>query len=266
MAILAYDNQLLATGALTDVGGTFDAAPPKENLLTLQVPGPYAQFTGTTAEFKFAFQDSVGAAESRTFRMLALLAHNLPDGASITWKSDAGTTIATQTWNRFGRRPRNLYTLLPSDHTDTSISCLISGVASGTYRIGAAFAGPVWEFDAVERWEVRAQNASQITRIGGTDWPFADARRRGIRVDTAPLDHEVMFGVPLPGNPAPTGLDVESIMSLIGATTPVIYAPRHSSQDWIDSTAIYGLVSRPNTTQHRGGAYHTAQFNVLEQG
>lgn len=258
MAILAYKNQAIRA-SFTDVGGTFNSSPPIANMSTPQVPLPNASFTGTSASF------SALSSSTEAVRMLALLSHNLPEGAVVTWKDSGGTTLASQSWSRFGLRPMNLYTLLGSSVNENEITCEITGVASGTYRIGTMFFGPVWEFDATAGWDIRGSNSASVTRIQGTDWVTENVNRRSMQVVSSPIEHDKALGVALPGDADPTEIDVESIMNSVGMSRHVIYAPRHGSQDWLDSTTIYGLINRPHLTQHMGGPYHRAEFGLLEQ-
>lgn len=203
-AKLADRNRLTGAGTWTDVGGTFSADPPLANLGTPEVPSPNAEFTGTTAEFSFAALDSADAAESFGVQVLALVDHDLPDGALIEWTLSDGSLLAARTWRRFSLRKERSYIILPEPVTLNTIHCRISNVASGTYRIGAAFAGQVGIEEPSERgWVQRFQDLSHVVSAGSTDWAFARSRKQGLPVVLPVLTYDRVYGVPLPGTNLP---------------------------------------------------------------
>lgn len=373
---LADRNRLTGKGTWTDVGGTFAADPPLANLGTPEAPSPHAEFTGTTAEFSFAALDAEDAAETFSVQVLALIDHNLPDGALIEWKKADGSLLAARTWRRFGLRKLRSYIILPEPVSLDTIRCQISNVASGTYRIAAAFAGQIGLNECSERgWNMRNTDTSAVTGIGTTDWAFARARKRGMPVTMPILTYDKAFGVPLPGTalavPATwdtdnstsetggvytftavatatllsktsalaagewhrvtvnltqdaanqavvsanigadgaqalqpgentivakatdatlvfansgtftgtlevtsieqlaTGLtkeDAQSRLDESGTHSPVIYFQRTDSQQWIESTAIYGRFENGGEIEHVNGSFHRAQFSIVEQG
>lgn len=247
MAMLAYDNAILGA---TITGTGFSASPPVGNLGTSQVPSPHAEFTGATASFEVTF------AASTSVRVLALLAHDLPNGATITWSKPDDTQLAQVTWSRFRNRPPNSYVVLSAAETLYGVKCAISNAGTGTHRIAAAFASPVWEFAIAEGVAVDNTDSGTVTRIGGTDWPFADARRREIPVQSGPILDTDMFGIS-------GGVGVQSILDTAGQTRPVILLKKTNTADWIASTAVYGLMTRQRV-EHINGRWHRAAFGVLE--
>ena len=261
-AILGYKNRLTGKGTWTDVGTAFATSPPLANLGTIQTPAPAAEFTGTGAEFQFEAKDASDAAESFTIRVLVLIGMSIPDGATIEWKESDGTSIATQTWSRFKNRPANSYIVLDADQTVDTIRCEISGIASGTYRIAAAFAGQAWEFDQEAAFNWRGQSAASVTRISGTDWPFADTRRRGIPVQAFGNRGKIL-GVDRDGNEH-TGDDAETVLNSIGRYGQCIVIPSQVSQDTIDALAIYGLLDSVGNPEHVDGDVFRVTFDVLE--
>lgn len=215
-SILADRNRLTGAGTWTDVGGTFAASPPLANLGTPEAPSPNAEFTGTTAEFSFAALDGAGAAETFAVQVLALIDHNLPDGALIEWRRPDGSLIAARTWRRFGLRKRRSYIILPAPISLDTIHCKISGVPSGTYRIAAAFAGQIGIQERTERgWQRTTQDASSVETVGTTDWAFARGRRAGLPVSIPIITYDRALGVPLPGTdlPVPATWDVNNSTS-----------------------------------------------------
>ena len=197
-AALADRNRLLGRGAWTDLGGTF-SGPPIENLGEHQTPSPRAEFTGTTAEFQFEALDAADAAETFRVQSVGLIGLTLPDGALIEWLRADGSLIAAQTWRRFANRKTNSYVLLPVAEVLDTIRCRISGVASGTYGIAAAWAGDLLEADAEAGWEPQGNDNSDVARVDGTAWTFAASRQKGIRVSLPLMTYDDAFGVPLPG-------------------------------------------------------------------
>lgn len=195
-AVLAHRNRFLENGTYTDVGGTFAVTPPIQNLGTMQSPSPHAEFTGTGAEFSFAFLDELDVAETVPLRWLALLGHNLPADALIEWRRSDGTLIAAQSWRRYGNRAQNSHILLPNAVSVDTIHCKISNVASGTYRIGAAFAGAAWEFDINEGWAEDHRELGEVTSIDVVDWAFAAGRRQAQRISLPVVLASEAFGVP----------------------------------------------------------------------
>jgi len=200
-AKLADRNRLTGKGIWTDLGGTFAADPPLANLGTPEAPSPHVEFTGTEAEFSFSALDAGDAAETFEVQVLALIDHTLPEGALIEWRRPEDTLIAAQTWRRFGLRKQRAYIILPDPVSLDTIRCKISGVASATYRIAAAFAGRIGFAERVARgWEREGQDATQVNTVAATDWAFASARRVGQQVTIPRVTYDRALGVPLPGS------------------------------------------------------------------
>lgn len=373
---LADRNRLTGKGTWTDVGATFAADPPLANLGTPEAPAPNAEFTGTTAEFSFAALDAADAAETFSVQVLALIDHNLPDGALIEFKKADGTLLAARTWRRFGLRKLRSYIILPAPVSLDTIHCKITNVASGTYRIAAAFAGQIGIEERSERgWRRNNADGTAVGTVGQTDWAFARGRRSSIPVTMPIVTYDRALGVPLPGAavavPASwdtdnstseaagvytftavasatllsktsavttgewhrvtvnvtqdsanqaviscnigadgaqalqpgentivanatdatlvftnsgtftgtleitgieqlaTGLSKEDAQSRLdesGTHAPIIYFQRTDSQQWIESTAIYGRFEDGGSVEHDRGPYHQVRFSIIEQG
>jgi len=254
MGFLAYNNALLGA---TFTGTGFSAQPPISNLGTPQTPSPHAEFTGATASFDVTFA-------STEVGMLALIGLDIADGATITWKRTDATTIVSVTHNRFKNRPNNHYALITPE-TLTSLACEITNAGSGVHRVAAAWASPVLIGKAPARWQDEISDQGSVTRVGGTAWPFADARLAGTPVELERVEYPDAYGVASPTNPGPAGLDVRGILAAAGNTSPVIWARRDSSAEWIASTAIYGLLTGPIRLEHTGGPFHALRARILEQ-
>lgn len=263
MSRVGYKNRLTGLGAWTQEGTAFSASPPLANLGTKQVPTPAAEFTGDTATFVFAAQDGAGAAESFTTDVLALMAlQDIPDGATITWKDGANVVIASETWSRFKNRAANSYILLDTPVTLDTIKCTIAGAGAGLHWIGAAFAGQSWEYDQVGRWAGANQSSASITRISGTDWTFADVRRRGFPVEAFGTRGEIL-GVNADGTEY-SGDDAETMLHEIGLYGQMILFPSTRSANDIRATAIYGVLDSVGNPEHAENGIHKVKFRVLE--
>jgi len=256
MGFLAYDNRVTSDGTWTDNGASFAADPPIENLGTIQTPSPHAEFDGDTASFQFA------AGSAFTVRLLALIGHTLPDGATVTWKDESDVTIGSQTIARFKNRPQNSYVLLSAEDSISTIKCAISGAGSGTHRIASVFAGPAITFGQAAGFGYRNQSQGSITRISGTDWPFVDVRRRGIPIQWTGQQGEII-GVNRDGTEY-AGDDAETILQTVGQYGQVIVAPLSKTQAEIDATAIYGLMDSAGEPEHVDGGIMRVQFTVVE--
>lgn len=262
MAFLAYDNRALGYGTWTDNGSAFVTNPPIANLGTLQVPTPHAEFEGTSADFTFEALDESDAAETFTARVLALLGHNLPDGAGVTFKDGGGSTIGSLTVARFKNRPSNSYLVLSADESIDTLQIEISSANSGTNRIASVFAGPAWEFSLVRDQRYRAQSAGRVQRVGGTDWPYADVRRRGIPVTARGTMQEIL-GVDLDGNEY-SGNDAETVLQDAQHYGAVIVIPTTATSAAIHATAIYGLIDSAGDAEHVDGDIWQMTFDVVE--
>jgi len=218
-----------------------------------QVPSPYAEWSGDSVSFSASFSSS-------SIRCLALLGHNLPDGATVTWSS--GSTLETRNVARFKTRPQNHFTLLDADQTLTSLTCSISGAGSGLHRIAAAFAGPVWVFDQISTFRWRPRSSASVTRIDGTDWTHSGTRRRLIPMSAIGNRGE-MLGVNSDGT-AYSGTDAETVFATAGLHGQVIACPSQVSQSAIDALAIYGTLASAGEVKHVEGDVFRARFDVLE--
>jgi len=264
MSFLAYDNRLFGTGVWTDTdsAGTFATSPPIENMGTSQTPGPFAEFEGDTADFQFQAQDASGTAETFTVRLLALIGLDIDDGALISWSGDGGSAIASQTWSQYKNRPKNCYILLAADETHDTVSVSISGAGSGTHRIAAAWASPILSFDQSSGLNYRNQSSATIARVSGTDWPFADVRRRGAEYEFIGTRGETL-GVNFDGTEY-TDNDFETVMRTIGKYGPVIVSPSNATQTAIDALAVYGVLDSVGNAEQIEGDVMRARFTVLE--
>jgi len=144
MGFLAYDNRVTSDGTWTDNGASFAADPPIANLGTIQTPSPHAEFDGDTASFQFA------AGSAFTVRLLALIGHTLPDGATVTWKDESDVEIGSQTIARFKNRPQNSYVLLSAEDSISTIKCAIAGILGRRWR-GMGWWQALAEFRAIRR-------------------------------------------------------------------------------------------------------------------
>jgi hypothetical protein len=262
MAFLAYNNRLFDYGTWTDNGSAFAATPPIANMGTPQVPTPHAEFEGATADFQFAALDESDAAENFTARVVALLGHNLPDGATITFKDEGGTTIGSATVSRFKNRPNNTIVVLSADQTINTLEVEIASANAGTNRIAAVWASEAWEFDLVRDQRYRAQSAGSVTRISGTDWPFSDTRRRGIPVTARGTMQEIL-GIDLDGNEL-SGNDAETVLQDARHYGPAIVIPTTITDAAIHATSIYGLIDSAGDAEYVGGDIWNMTFDVVE--
>lgn len=194
MAILAY-NQLNTLATWTDNGASFASLPPIQNMGTLQVPAPHAEFEGETADF------TVATAAAFPLRVLGLIAHTLAEGALIEWLRADGSLIAASVWRAFGSRKANSITLLPAEESISSIRCRISNAGTGTHRIGAAFAGKGWVFRSERGWSDRQLDYSRATRINTTDWLTRRGRSRSQQVVLPLMSYQDALGIELAGQP-----------------------------------------------------------------
>lgn len=261
-SVLAYSNRLFGKGTWTDVGTTFDTDPPIANLSTSQVPLPAAAFSGASAEFQFAALDAAGAAENFTARVLALLSMDIADGATITWKRSDDSVIATESWSRFKNRPANSILILGADETLDTIKCSITDAGTGAHRIGAAWAGPGWLFQLESGFRYRPQSSGNVTRVSGTDWPFADVRRRGIPV-AANGSRGKILGVNDDGSEF-AGMDAESVLYEARQFGPAIVVPGFATAAEIRGTSIYGLIDTVGEPENLSGPTWRVEFTVLE--
>lgn len=256
MAFIAYNNRVTRSSTLTDDGGTLNNM---SNVVTPQVPAPYASFSGDTAEMTATFSGEV--------QLLALLGHNLPDGTSVTWKQPDGTTITTATVAQFKNRPPNLYTLI-SAQTLSGVRVAISGAGSGDHRIAGLWASPVREFGALAgtRWQPRSD--TRVSSIAGTDWVSPGIRRRGIPMQ-AIGSREDMLGVSRDGTESSAD-DWETILYQIEESGGwAIVTPSHqpqgtTDQTTIDALAIYGRVQPKGAPEQIEGDRFRVRFNVVE--
>lgn len=262
MGFVAYDNRLAGTGVWTDTAGTFVSDPPIDNLGTPQVPSPHAEFEGDTGEFSFAAQDNGGSADNFTVRLLALLGHTLPDGASVTFKDESDAILDAHTVARFKTRPNNLILLLDADETIHTLKCEISGAGTGTHRIASAFAGPAKVYGQSAGTGYRNQSDASVVRIGGTDWPFVGTRRRGLPVQATGTRGEVL-GVNFDGTEY-SGTDWVTLLETAGQYGQVIVAPSSKTQKTIDALAIYGLLDSVGEPEHVERDIFRIGFRVLE--
>lgn len=264
MAFLAYSNRMLGAGTFADTGSAYATSPPISNLGKPQTPSPHAEFTGASAEFSFQALDGAGSPETFSFQCLALIGHTLPDSAVITWKRGSDdSTIATQTWARFKNRPMNSIILLNSAITDEhTIKCAITSAGSGTKRIAAAWAGPVWSFQQIADFAWTNSSDAEITRISGTDWAWADTRRRGVPVTAIGTRGEII-GLNADGTEY-SGNDAETVLHEAGVYQPVILCLSDTSATRIAATTIYGALDDAGTPEQVSGDVYRVSFSVTE--
>jgi hypothetical protein len=151
---------------------------------------------------------------------------------------------------------------LSADESLSSLQVEIGSANSGTNRISAVWASPAWEFDLVKDQRYRAQSAGRVTRISGTDWPFADTRRRGIPV-TARGTMQEMLGVDIDGNEL-SGDDAETVLQDARHYGPAIVIPTTITSAAIHATAIYGLIDSAGDAEHVDGDIWQMTFDVVE--
>lgn len=257
MGFIAYNNLVDRNSTFTDVGGGVT------NLGNIGVPqhSVYAEWTGDTAEFSANWGSSQG------FRLVALIAHDLDESATITWKNLAGPTLATTTWGRFKNRPMNAYHLFDSVQSLSGVRVAISGAGSGSHKVGTLVASPVAEFDMIAGARWQPQSTARKTSIGATDWTTAGVRRRGLPVTLIGTRSEIL-GVARDGTEH-TGDDWETVFNTLGLHGFCVVCPSHAAdgtvyQNKIDALSIYGTLSGIGTPEHVDGEYYRVRLSVLE--
>jgi len=257
MGFIAYNNLVDRNSTFTDVGGGIT------NLENVGVPqhSVYATWSGDTVEF------SANWGSAQDFRLVALVAHDLDEGATITWKNLSGPTLATQTWNRFKTRPRNAYQYFSSAQSLSGIRVAISGAGSGDHRIGTLVASPAAEFELLANARWTPESPALKSSIGGTDWTTSGVRRRGVPVDVIAKRDEIL-GVSRDGT-AFSGDDFETILDTIGLHGFCTVCPSHDvsgtiNQNKIDAHTIYGTLASIGAPEHVDGEIMRLSFRVLE--
>lgn len=257
MAILAYKNRLNTLATWADNGSAFATLPPIQNMGTRQVPAPYAEFEGAAADF------TVTPAASFDVRVLALLGHNLQDGAIVTFKNQSGVTLGSaETVARFKNRPNNTFVVLSAAQSVSAIQVTVSGASTGTNRIAAAWASPGWEFSLLRDTRYRSRSSGRITRIDGTDWVDEEQRRRVFPGKARGSQKEIL-GFDIDGN-ALAGDDAETVMEDAKHYGAVILIPNTASSAAIHSSAIYGALDTAGSPEHVSGDIWQMGFTVAE--
>lgn len=204
-AILGFNNRFHSrptkAATYTDAGGTFNSAQPLDNLGDQQLP-IFASFTGPDAELACAAVDDSDAAETFSADLLAVLGHDLPDGALVEFL-DGTTLIAAASWRPTFGDPEHLIAVLPDAVSLDTLTVRISnaGDAETVNQIGAIWASPSLRFLLDAKWHKRLGDTGTVSRsTGGTPWTNPGGRGYSMPINFRARNIDLSHGLHLIGS------------------------------------------------------------------
>ena len=148
MSLVAYNNRFndsrAAKTVFTDVGASFSASQPLENMAKKQLP-LFAQFD-VDCEFDVEAvvdsDDSAPTLETFSADVFALLGHTLDDGMEVEFLNGSNS-LGTVTVANYQGLPQHVILAIDSAVTMDTLTVKVTGGESGSsYRIGSVWAGP----------------------------------------------------------------------------------------------------------------------------
>lgn len=249
-------NRAVENGVFTGTIGTWATNPPISHLGTMQIPIPFAEVdpVGNELEFTFEAQNESDTAESFTFDVFSLLAHDLPIGAEIEVR-DGSAVLGSLTVT--DQRVKNATLVLSSPATLDTVTVNVSNVTSSTVRIGGLFVGQGFYGDYAAGWKSRNNSASILSRVALTIWGLTRSTGRVIDYVVHDLTEDQAYGTD-------GGRSMQDLLAEVGNTEPVMVIPSTSSQARIDKLHVYGTLEEGATVYHSEATSFGAQFTVVE--
>lgn len=259
-SVFAYQNRLHVTAAqaveFTDVGSDLDATPPITNLGTAQLPTIVTwQGDSLTIEAQATDGASPASGESFSADVFAVLGiQNLDTSAQIEFfDADASpaTSLGTVTWNPVQGQTHAVL-VLSSPVTVTTVRVEITSAGSGSHSIGALWAGPSVQDQAIRNgYTIETEDTGVVSRsAGGTDWSFG-----GETAVTWPAQFRCKTDAEF--------FAMVDALRVCGTTEPVLWIPDTDS-DMQARFTVYGLVQPGWRSQHVELSVRDVLFSVRE--
>lgn len=237
-SLVAYNNRFndstAARTVFTDVGGSFSASQPLENLAKKQTP-LFAEFDGPSCELDIEAvvdsSDSAPTAETFSADVLAVLGHTLDDGMEVEFL-DGSNSLGTVTVANYTGYAQHAILVLDSTVSLTTLTVSITGGGSGdSYRLGAIWAGPSFRVGfGVEDFSIEPRSLSDQSWAGATGYSNERESQQVVSVRFPYMTRANAYG--------PTWPNWNAITLTSGKHAPMILIPDASEL----GTAVYGLV------------------------